>query len=134
MLLVPDYVVPNPATRVRKLLSNIRINNPTILASIASVQTSMTLRNDFKQTVYTLQSSIRETKITTSLKERISDSKGGRGGSGGRDGGGRVGGGGNHYQGKQPYKGGCGGRRARGVTGSSDKRLQLNDHGNPPCT
>ena len=60
-----------------------------------------------KQTVYTLQSSIRETKITTSLKERISDSKGGRGGSGVRDGGGRVGGGGNHYQGKQPYKGGC---------------------------
>ena len=47
MLLVPDYVAPNPATRVRKLLLNIRSNNPTLLASIASVQTSMTLRNDF---------------------------------------------------------------------------------------
>ena len=44
---VPDYVVPNPATRVRKLLSNIRSNNPTLLASIASVQTSTTLRNNF---------------------------------------------------------------------------------------
>ena len=39
MLLVPKYVVPNPATRVRKLLSNIKINNPTLLASIVSVQT-----------------------------------------------------------------------------------------------
>ena len=48
MLSVPDYVVPNPATRVRKLLSNIRTNNPAFLASISSVQTSTTLRNDFE--------------------------------------------------------------------------------------
>ena len=66
MLSVPDYVIPNPATRVRKLLSNIRSNNSTLLASIASVQTSTTLINDFDQTVDTLQSSIRVTKITTS--------------------------------------------------------------------
>ena len=54
MLLVPDYVLPNPATRVRKLLSNIKSNNPTLLASIESFQTSTTLRIDFKQTVDTL--------------------------------------------------------------------------------
>ena len=47
MLLVTDYVVPNPATRVRKLLSNTISNNPTLLTSISSVQTSTTLRNDF---------------------------------------------------------------------------------------
>ena len=61
---VPDYVVPNSVTRVRKLLSNIRSNNPNLLASIASVQTSTTLRNYFEQTVDTLQSAIRATKIT----------------------------------------------------------------------
>ena len=65
MLLVPDYVVPNPATRVHKLLSNVRSNNPTLLASIASVQTSMARRNDFEQTVDTLQSAIRATKISS---------------------------------------------------------------------
>ena len=66
MLLVPDYVVPNPATRVRKLLSNIRINNPTLLSSIASVQTSMTLRNDLKLTMDALQLAIKATNMTTS--------------------------------------------------------------------
>ena len=45
MLFVPNYVIPNPATQVRKLLSNIRSNNPTLLASIANVQISTTLRN-----------------------------------------------------------------------------------------
>ena len=45
MLFVPDYVVPNPATRVRKLLANIRSNNSALLASITSVQTSTTLIN-----------------------------------------------------------------------------------------
>ena len=55
MLLVHDYVVPNPATRVHKLLSNIRSNNPSLLTSIASAQTSTTLSNDFEQTVDTLQ-------------------------------------------------------------------------------
>ena len=54
-----DYVVPNPETRVRKLISNIRRINPALLASIASVQTSTTLRNDFEQTVDTLQSAIK---------------------------------------------------------------------------
>ena len=72
MLLVHDYVLPNPATRVCKILSNIRSNNPTLLASIASVQTSTTLRNDFEQTVDTLQLAIRATNITTSRKQRIS--------------------------------------------------------------
>ena len=38
-----DYIAPNPATRVRKLLSDIRSNNPSLLASIASVQTSTIL-------------------------------------------------------------------------------------------
>ena len=47
MLSVPKYIAPNPATRVRKLLTNIRSTNPTLLASIASVQTSTLLRNDF---------------------------------------------------------------------------------------
>ena len=71
MLSVPVYVVPNPATRVRKLPSNIRNNNPDFLASIASVQTSTNLRNDFELTVDTLQSTIRATKITTTQKQRI---------------------------------------------------------------
>ena len=66
MLSVPNYVVPNPATIMCKLLYNIRSNNPTLLASIASVQTPTTLRNDFEPTVDTLQSAIRATKITTS--------------------------------------------------------------------
>ena len=73
MLSVPDYVVPNPATIVIKLLSNIRSNNQNLLASIASVQISATLRNDFEKTVDTLQSAIRATKITTTRKRRISD-------------------------------------------------------------
>ena len=60
-----DYVVPNPATRVRKLQSNIRSNNPALLASIASVETSTTLRNHFEQTLDTLQSVIIATKTTT---------------------------------------------------------------------
>ena len=55
MILVPDCVVPNLATRVRKLLSNVRSNNPTLLVFIASVQTSTTLRNHFEQIVDTLQ-------------------------------------------------------------------------------
>ena len=33
MIPVPDYVVPNPATRVRKLLSNIRMVGLNILLS-----------------------------------------------------------------------------------------------------
>ena len=66
-----DYVVPNPATRVRKLLSNTRSNNPALLISISSVQTSTTLRNDFEQTVDTLQSAIRAAKITTTRKQRM---------------------------------------------------------------
>ena len=123
MLLVPDYIPPNPATRVRKLLLNIRSNNPTLLASIASVQNSTTLGNDFEQTVDTLQLAIRETKITTSRKQIISAFTGGRGGRGGRGGGGCGGGGGNYYQGKRPYKGGHVGRGARGGRGSSDKRV-----------
>ena len=72
MLLVPDYVVPNPATRVLKSMSNIRSNKPTLLASVASVQTSTTLRDDFEQTVNTFQSTIRATKIAISRKQRIS--------------------------------------------------------------
>ena len=80
MLLVPDYVVPNPATRVRKLLSNTRSNNTALLASISSVQTLTTIKNDFEQTVDTLQSAIRATKITTTRKQRISDLTGGQGG------------------------------------------------------
>ena len=82
-----DYVVPNPATRVRKLLSNIRSNNPSLFASIASVQTLTTPRNEFEQTVDTLQSAIRATKITTAQKQRVSDLTRGRGGRGGCDGG-----------------------------------------------
>ena len=93
---VPDYVVPNPATRVRKLLSNTRSNNPTLLASIASFQTSTTLRNEFYQTVDTLQSEIRATKITTTHKQRIYALIGGQGARVGHGGGGR-GVGGNHY-------------------------------------
>ena len=133
MISIPDYVFPNPATRVRKLLSNVRSNNPTLLASIASVQTSTTFINDFEKTVETLQSEIRATKITISRKQRISTLIGGRGGRVGHGGGGR--GGvvfGNHYQGKRPYKGGCRGCVAHGGRGSSDKRVQLNDHVNPP--
>ena len=68
MLSVPDYVFPNPATRVRKLLSNIRSNSPTLLSSITSVKTSTTLRNDFEQTVDNIQSEIRTTKIMKSQK------------------------------------------------------------------
>ena len=131
MLSVPDYVVPNPATRVHKLLSNIDSDNPALLASIASVQTSTTLRNCFEQTVDTLQSAIRATKITTTRKQRISDLTGGQGGRGGRSGG-LHGGGGNIYQNKRPYKGGRGVRGARGGRGSSDERVLLNDHGNHP--
>ena len=71
MLSVPDYVAPNPTTRVCKLLLNIRSNNPTLLTLIASVQTSTTLRNDFKQTVDTLQSSIGATNITTSQNKEF---------------------------------------------------------------
>ena len=66
MLSVPDYVVFNPATRVRKSLPNIRSNNPTLLTSIESVNTTTTLINDSEQTVHTLQSEIRVTNITTS--------------------------------------------------------------------
>ena len=39
------------------------------------------------------------------------------------------------YKGKRPYKGGIGGRvghKAHGVCVSSDKRVLLNNHGNPP--
>ena len=107
-------------------MSNIRSNNQTLLALIASVQTSTTLRNYFEQSVDTLQLKIRATKIMTSRKQRISGLIGGRGGRGGH------GGGGNHYQGKQPYKGGRGGRGGRGGPGSSDKYVRFNDQGNQP--
>ena len=86
MLSVPNYIAPNPATRVRKLLTNIRSTNPTLIASIASVQTSTVLCNDFEQIVDALQSAVRATKITTSRKQRISALRntsrirGGRGG------------------------------------------------------
>ena len=60
MLSFRDYAVPNPATRVRKVLSNIRSNNQTLLASITSVQTSTTIRNDFGQILDTIQSANRE--------------------------------------------------------------------------
>ena len=106
MLSVPEYVVPNPATRVRKLLSNIRSNNPALLASITSVQTLTNLRNFFEHTVDTIKSEIRTTKITTTRKQRIYALTGGRGGRRGRG--------------------------ARGGRGTSDKRVRLNDHGNPP--
>ena len=131
MLLVPDYVVSNPATRVLKLMSNIRSNNPTRPASVASVQTSTTLINDFEKTVDNLQSEIRATKITTSQKQRISALTGGRGGRGGH-GGGRRGVGGNHYQVKWPYKGGQRGHGGPGGRYSLDKRVQFNNQGNPP--
>ena len=131
MLWVPDYVVLNPATRVRKLLLNVRSNNPTLPASIASVQTSTTPINDFEQTVDTLQLAIRATNITKIQKQIISALTGGQGGRGGRVGGGH-GGGGNRYQGKLPYKGGRGGNRSREGRGSSDKRVKLNNHVNPP--
>ena len=78
MLSVPDYVVPNSATRVRKLISNIRSNNPTLLVLIASVQTSMTLINDLEKTVDTLQSAIRATEMKISRKQRIFALTGGR--------------------------------------------------------
>ena len=117
---------------MRKLLSNVRSNNPTLLASIAIVQTSTTLRNEFEKTVDTLQLAIRATKITTSQKQRISALTVGRWGRGGRGAGGRCGGSGNHYQGKRPYKGGRGRSVARGRRGISYKRVRLNDHGNPP--
>ena len=111
MLSVPDYVVPNPATRVRKLLTNIRSNNPTLLASIANVQTSATLRNDFELTVDTLQSAVRVTKIAASRKHRISAlTGGGRGGRGGGRGGGGYGGGGYHNN-KRGRDRGRGGRQ-----------------------
>ena len=97
-----DYVVPNPATRVCKLLSNIRSNNPALFVSIASVQISTTLRNYFELTVDTLQLAIKATKITTTQKQRIPTLTGGRGGRGGRVGGGGRGGGVNHYQNKRP--------------------------------
>ena len=81
-----------------------------------------------------LKLAISSTKITTSRKQRISDFTGGRGDIVGCGGVGRgcCCCGGNHYQGKRPYKGGREGRGARGGRGSSDKRLQLNNHGNPP--
>ena len=98
---------------MRKLLSNIRSNNTALLVSIASVQNSTTLRNDFEQTLDTLQSEIRATKITTTRKQRISYLTGGQVVRVVRGGGGR-GGGGNHYQNKWPYKVGHGGSGARG--------------------
>ena len=72
MLSVLNYIAPNPATRVRKLFTNFRSTNPTLLASIASVQTSTLLRNEFEQAVDALQSAVRTTNITISLKQRIS--------------------------------------------------------------
>ena len=81
---------------MRKLLSNIRGNNKTLLSSITSVQTLKTLRNDFDKKVDTLQSAIRATKITTTRKQRIYALTGGQGSRGGRGGGGCGGGGGNH--------------------------------------
>ena len=131
MLSVPDNVFSNPATRVRKLLSNISRNNLALLASIESVQTKTTLRYDFEQRVDTLQSAIIATKITTTRKQRVSALTGGRVGRGGR--GGRGSGGvGNHYQNKLPYNGGRGGRGARGARGSSGECVRLDDQVNPP--
>ena len=99
---------------MRKLLSNISINNPTLLASISGVQTSTTLRSNFEQTVDTIQSPIRATNIMIIPKQIIYALIGGRGGRGGRGGGGRGGGGVKHYQDKRPYKGKRVGRRASG--------------------
>ena len=72
----------------------------------------MTLRNDFEETLNTLQLVIGATKLMTSQKQNISALTGGRGGRGVRGGRGRGGGGGggNHYQGKWTYKGGHGKR------------------------
>ena len=117
-----DYVVPNPATRVRKLLYNIIISYTALLASIASVQNSTNLKNHFEQIVDTLQSAIRASKITITQKQMISALTGGRGDRGVHGGRGR-GGGGNHYQNKHFYKVGRRGREAHGGRGSSDKRV-----------
>ena len=68
--------------------------------------------------------------MTKNRKQRIYDLTGGRGGRRGNGDRGRGGGGGNHYQCKRPYKGGSGGLQERGGSGSSDKHVQLNDHGN----
>ena len=86
MLSIPDYVVSNESTRVRKLLTNIKSTNPILLASIASVQTSATLQNNFEQAVDTLQSAVCTTKVTIARKQRISALTGGRGNRGGRGG------------------------------------------------
>ena len=115
MLSVPNYIAPNPATRVRKLLTNIRSTNPTLLASIASVQTSTLLRNDFELAVDALQSAVRATKITVSRKQRISaltNTVRGRVKQGGRGGGGRF------QRGKRGHDGGRGGRGGRGDRGN----------------
>ena len=47
MLTRPGYVIPNDGTLVRKLLANIRSQNPIILASIANIKTSIISRNNF---------------------------------------------------------------------------------------
>ena len=129
MLSVPNYIAPNPATRVRKLLSNIRSTNPTLLAALACVQTSPTLRNDFELTVDTIQSAVRASKVSNNRKQRISALTGGT-----RKFGGRGGGGGNgRYQGnKRRGNGGRGGRGRNGGRGDN-KRVRFSDSGDPPA-
>ena len=128
MLSVPNFVVPNPATRVRKLLSNIRSTNPKLLASIASVETSAILRNDFEQAVDTLQAAIRSMKVSTARKQRISALTGGRGGRGGR--GNNTGRGGRGARGGRFQRGGKRGRS--GGRGGGNKRARFSDEGDPP--
>lgn len=89
MLSVPNYVVPNPATRIRKLFTNISSKNTTLLDLITNVQTSQVLLNDFKQAVDTIQFDVHATKLVVSCKQRISTLTGtknrcrcGRGGGG----------------------------------------------------
>ena len=43
MLSIPGYAVPNGGTRARKLILNIKSNNPKLLATIASIKTSVAL-------------------------------------------------------------------------------------------
>ena len=127
MLSIPNYIAPNPATHVRKLFTNFRSTNPTLLASIASVQTSTLLRNDFEQAVDALQSAVRTTNITISRKQRISaltNTVRGRVGRGERGGNGRF------QRGKRGNEGGRRGRGGRG--GSENKRVRFTKNGQPP--
>ena len=127
MLSVPNFIAPNPATRVRKLLTNIRSTNPSLLAAIASIQTSAILRNDFELTVDTIQSAVRAHKVSNSRKQRISALTGGnkfRGKGSGR-GNGRF-----TRNGKRGRS--DGGRGGQGRNGR-DKRQRFSDSGDPPA-